>query len=300
MLVNKTSVQAAFTVLLTIFNKMFQETEVSWTKFATEVPSSGASNDYSWLSQFPKMREWIGDKYVRALAAYNYVVKNKDFEATVEVDRNDIEDDNLGIYKPLTEGAAKTAKEHPDELMFLAADGVFTNPCFDNQYMVDTDHPVAGASVSNKLTVALACDTQANAIASYGAAKAVMTGFKDDEGRPLKCRPSVLMVGNALETKAKLLMTADKLDDGKPNPFRGECEVVVNPEFDSTEWLILDTKKPLMPFLYQNRKAPVFVSQTDPQAEDVFMKKKFKYGVEARSAAAYSFWQLVVGSTGAG
>ena len=62
---------------------------------AMVVPSTGKENDYSWLSRFPKMREWIGDKVVKALAAFNYTIRNKDWEATVEVERNDIEDDQI-------------------------------------------------------------------------------------------------------------------------------------------------------------------------------------------------------------
>ena len=48
------------------------------------------------------------------------------------------------------------------------------------------------------------------------------------------------------------------------------------------------------------RKAPVFVEQTDPQADDVFSRKKFKFGAEARAAAGYGFWQMAYGSTGEG
>jgi len=57
---------------------------------------------------------------------------------------------------------------------------------------------------------------------------------------------------------------------------------------------------PVKPFVYQERKAPVFVEQTDPQADDVFNRKKFKFGAEARAAGGYAFWQMSWGSTGLG
>ena len=44
------------------------------------------------------MREWIGDREIQNLSASDYTIKNKDYELTVGVDRNDIEDDTLGIY----------------------------------------------------------------------------------------------------------------------------------------------------------------------------------------------------------
>ena len=59
-----------------------------------------------------------------------------------------------------------------------------------------------------------------------------------------------------------------------------------------------DTTKPVKPFIYQERKKPDFVQQTDPQADDVFMRRKFKFGAEARAAGGYGFWQLAYGSDG--
>lgn len=301
MIVNRTSIAAVFTTLKATFNKAFEAAPNVWQEIAMLVPSNSGKNDYSWLGRFPKMRKWVGEKNVKALEAYNYVITNDDHEATVEVDRNDIEDDNLGIYTPMAEGAGDSAKQLPDELVIEAANGVFTNFCFDGQYMCDTDHEVAGASVSNKITAVLSHATIALALASYGAAKTALRTFKDDEGRPLNCRPTVLLVPPALEDTANALMTVDKLEDGKPNPYKGQCKVVVDGRLtSSTAWFLLDTSKPVKPFVFQERKKPVFVQQIDPSSDDVFMKKKFKFGAEARGAAGYAFWQLIVGSTGTG
>ncbi|MBT1129041.1 Mu-like prophage major head subunit gpT family protein, partial [Pseudomonas aeruginosa] len=82
------------------------------------------------------------------LKAYKYVVEKDDFEATVEVDRNDIEDDQIGIYSPQAKMAGYSAAQLPDELVYEAVNGAFTKPCFDGQYFIDTDHPVGDASVS--------------------------------------------------------------------------------------------------------------------------------------------------------
>ena len=98
-----------------------------------------------------------------------------------------------------------------------------------------------------------------------------------------------------------MLLTNDKLADDKPNPYKGTAELVVDGRIESdTAWFLLDTSKPVKPFVYQPRKKPVFVSQTNPESEDVFNLKKYKFGAEARAAAGYGFWQLGFGSTGAG
>ncbi|WP_227718570.1 Mu-like prophage major head subunit gpT family protein [Morganella morganii] len=62
--------------------------------------------------------------------------------------------------------------------------------------------------------------------------------------------------------------------------------------------VLLDTTQPVMPFIYQERKAPVLVEQVSLENDDVFMRKKFKFGAEARAAGGYAFWQLAYGSTG--
>lgn len=300
MIVNRENISLIFINLKTIFNKAFTAAPSVWEKIAMLVPSGSKQNDYSWLSNFPKMRKWIGEKQIKALAASKYTIVNDDFEATVEVDRNDIEDDTLGIYKPQAEMAGESARQLPDEIVMELVNGGFTNTCYDGQYFFDTDHQVAGANVSNKGSAALSIALLSAAQASYGGARTALRKMKDDEGRPLNITPNVLLVPPALEDTANCLMTNDRLEDGKPNPYKGTATVVCDARLTSdTAWFLLDTTKPVKPFIYQERKAPVFVEQTDPQTDNVFSRRKFKFGAEARGAGGYGFWQLAFGSTGA-
>ncbi|KTT63613.1 head protein [Pseudomonas oryzihabitans] len=299
MLVNKSSIHAAFVALKTLFNNAFAAAPSTWDKIAMKVPSSTGSNLYAWLSAFPKMRRWVGEKHVKNLQAYSYSVVNEDWEATVAVNRNHIEDDQLGIYQPQAQMAGFSAKQLPDEIVYELVNNGFTTLCYDNQYFFDVDHPVAGGSVSNVGTKALSAATLAAAQASYGAARTAMRRFKDEDGRPIGISPTVLLVPPALEDTARALLAVDRLEDGKPNPYKGTAELVVEARLTSdTAWFLLDTSKPVRPFIYQERKAPVFVQQTDPEAEDVFNRKEYKFGAEARAAGGYGFWQMAYGSTG--
>jgi phage major head subunit gpT-like protein len=304
MIVNAAALANLFTNIKTTFNKAFDAATAQWQQTAMVVPSGAKQNDYSWLSSFPRMRKWVGDKTVKALAAFKYTLVNDDFEATVEVDRNDIEDDNLGIYAPQAESAGFSAKQLPDELISDLKNGSFTGLCYDGQYFYDVDHPVGdgaggSTSVSNKLTKALSNATLAAATASYGAARTAIMSFKDDEGRPLGLVPNILEVPPALEAMGNLLLTADKLNDNSPNPYKGTAVLIVNPRLTSaTAWFLHCTNMPVKPFILQERKKPVFVQQTGMDSDDVFMRRKFKFGAEARYAAGYSLWQLSCGSDG--
>ncbi len=304
MLINKAVLVAVFQNIMTTFHKAFEDAPSDWNKIAMLVPSGASQNDYKWLSNFPQMRKWIGDKQVKALAAHSYTLVNDDFEATVEVDRNDIEDDQLGIYAPQAQMAGWSARQLPDEIVYALVNNGFANTCFDGQYFFDTDHPGFDKdgneiSVSNKGTKALSFATLALAQGSYGAARTAMKKLKDDEGRPLNINPNILLVGPGLEDSARALLTVDKLEDGKPNPYKGTAELVVSSRIESdTAWFLLDTTRPVKPFIYQERKKPVFVSQTDMNADDVFTRKKYKFGAEARAAGGYGFWQMAWGSDG--
>ena len=301
MLINKSNLTAVFINLKTTFNKAFEAAESQWQKTAMLVPSTGLQNDYAWLDRFPKMREWIGDKGIKALAAQGYTIVNKEWEATVSVKRIHIETDSIGIYAPMAQDAGFSGKQWPDELVAGLKNGAFAALCYDGQYFYDTDHPVAGASVSNKGTMVLSGATVAAAKASYGAARTAVMGFTDDEGRPLGLIPNLLEVPPALETEGLLITESDELADGTRNPFKGTAEVLVNPWLtSSTAWFLHVTNRPLKPFIFQQRKAPHFVTQTNMDSDNVFKRGEYLYGAESSGNAGYGLWQMSYGSTGGG
>lgn len=129
------------------FKKSFQDAfnatrpNSDYTKVATIVNSTSKSETYGWLGKFPKMREWVGDRVIKDMEAFGYTIVNKDFEATVGVDRNDIEDDNLGVYAPLFAEMGHSAAQQPDDLVFSLLKAGGTTTCYDGQYFFDTDHP---------------------------------------------------------------------------------------------------------------------------------------------------------------
>ncbi len=301
MLVNAANITGMFTNLRTTFNKAFEGLPAQWQRVAMLVPSSTITEEYDWLSDFPMLREWLGDKVVSALSAHGYSIRNKEFEATVGVKRIDIETDRLGLYEPRVRDVAWAARVWPDRLVAALQNGAFAAPCYDGQYFYDTDHPVGGATQSNAGTAVLSATTLAAAVASYGAGRLSIQGRTNEHGENLDLDPDVLEVPPALEATGKILLTSDKLVDDSPNPYKGTAELRVNRRLTSaTAWFLHVTNRPIKPFVFQQRKAPHFVSQTDMGADDVFMRAMYKMGVEASGNAGYGLWQLSYGSTGGG
>lgn len=307
MLINASTLSALYTGLSTQFNNALKAVPTEYADTAMVIPSTGKGMDYAWLSRFPKMRKWIGDKHIKGLALGKYYVANEDWETTIEVDRNDLEDDQLGIYNSQAQMAGESAGELWGDILTDLKNNAFTALGMDGVTYYSTAHVLTDSNgvahtYSNKGTAALSAASLAAVVASYGAARTAIMGFKDEEGQPLGLVPDLLEVPPALEAVANIIANAEKLADDSPNPYRGTCRVKVNPRLtSSTAWMLhVSNRGSIKPFIIQNRKAPVFVSQTSMENDNVFNRRMFKFGAEARAAGAYGFWQLSYGSTGAG
>jgi phage major head subunit gpT-like protein len=144
MIINKFNLSALYTAFLAAFNSGLGAAPSQYQRIATVVPSTTGTNEYGWLGRFPKMREWIGDRVINGMLTHGYSIKNRSFELTVGVDRDDIEDDNIGIYTPMMTEMGQSAGENPDELVFGLIKSGHSTLCYDGQYFFDTDHPVIG------------------------------------------------------------------------------------------------------------------------------------------------------------
>lgn len=154
MLINPASLRSLYTGFSAAFQGAFGAVSPLYTRVAMTVPSMTSQNEYGWMNAMPRFREWIGDRVVNSISASGYTLKNKDYESTIGVNRNAIEDDNLGIYGPMFAEMGRGAAAFPDELVWPLLTAGFASPCYDGQYFFDADHPVldangAAQSVSN-------------------------------------------------------------------------------------------------------------------------------------------------------
>jgi phage major head subunit gpT-like protein len=218
MIINTEGLARLYTAFSAVFNAAYQETPTWHEQVAMTVPANTRIMDYKFLLDFPMVREWIGDRQISSLEPQAYQIESKDWEATIEVDRNDIEDDQLGLYNPIVAALAQEAKRHPDRLMADLMLGGFATTCYDGQYFFDTDHPVGSGTASN---------------------------FGGGSGSP---------------------------------------------------WYLLDTSRAIKPFIFQLRRGVQLVRMDGQEDEQVFMRKKIRYGVDYRGAAAYGLWQMAYAS----
>lgn len=244
MIVNQQSLRGIYVGFNTLFNKAFEEVAPLYTEVATVTPSTTDSETYAWLGDIPGMREWIGDREIQNLTASDYTIKNKDFELTVGVDRNAIEDDKIGLYNPSVQMLGQSAAAHPDELIFALLAGGFSEKCYDGQPFFSDAHKVGKKTVSNKTTAKLSME-------SYIAARASMMSLTNSKGRALNLVPNLLVVPPALEAAARDILVADYIN-GTKNTMQGTAKPLVVPQLagHDSAWYLLCASRPIRPLIW--------------------------------------------------
>jgi len=306
MIINKTNIEEVFRNIRATFNASLEATETQYGRFTTTINTAQITEAMDWVGSLPNWRKWVGDKVVNALAGFTYSLTCEPYESTIGVKKRDLEADRLGIYRTKATGQGELAAYFPDELAGAALNEAFTGLCFDGKPFFATDHPTTGkngkaATYSNKGTVVLSAATQAAAIASLGAGLKALRTMKNDQGRPVRVRNIVLLVPPALEDVAMVLAMNDRLEDGKPNPYKGRITVVMWEELTSeTAWYLLGEAGGMRALVLLQRQAPTTAQVTDPNDSHVVMTGEFLFSIEADAVVGYSFPQLAWASTGAG
>lgn len=129
----KTSVSLAF-------NKYLNTAATTYKPFTMEVPSSAGANFYPKLAELPGFREWHGSRVIHRLDAAGMSIKNRPFEQTIAISRDDMEDNNTGFLVPAIAQIGADAANLPDKLVYEQLQSGFQKKCMDGQYFFDTDH----------------------------------------------------------------------------------------------------------------------------------------------------------------
>ncbi len=254
---------------------------------STEVPSTSASEKYGWLGDLPIVQEWLGDKVAGVVHDYNETIVNKDWYSAVDIDRNELDDDQLGRIKPRIESLAQTVLRWRGELVAqfilnglvgLAYDGA----AFFSNRAAPNDNLLAGTGV-----------TVAQLRADIYTARAAMMKFQSDQGNVMGLEMDTIVVPPELEgPMLEAVSPSVYLTNLSANPISTWIKnVIVCPSTtDVNDWYGFATGFPIKPILYQNR------SGVDLVLDDTQVKKNRKliYSAEMRGNAGYGFFQMGV------
>lgn len=115
-------------------------------RVSTPVPAATKEQTYGWLGKLPNVREWLGPRVIQNISESDYTIKEKPWELTIGVDRDDIETDSIGVYAPLFQEMGQSTGGFKERLVFDLLKAGFATNCYDGQYFFDTDHPVLDAN----------------------------------------------------------------------------------------------------------------------------------------------------------
>lgn len=280
----------------------FREGAMAATPFyptlCTEIQSTGADEKYGLLGAMPGVREWLGDRVFKKLRAGDFTILNREWENSVEFEKNDIDDDRLGLMTQLASEFGMEAMLHPDELFIEALLAGESTACFDGQYFFDTDHSWGDSGTqSNDLTyaaAALATPTAAEFKAAFHQSRVKMLGYVNDQGKKLT-RPVIrganrflCLVPLELQQVATEALNATLTSTGGSNIVLDQPEIVPCPALtDASKFYTFNLGGVLKPFVFQKRRpirTPTWKGMDDPET------KVLKMMTDARYNLGYLAW----------
>lgn len=269
-------------------------------KVAQRIVSTKDVEHHKWLGSLPSMEELGPGLKLHGLRSESYDVANLKYATGLEVDQDEVDDDQTGQIKIRVQQLAEQAALHKDELLgdLLENGGSTGFVAYDGQIFFSASH-ASGASGSqdNDLTSVVADGdtnvfTAAEGKAALQAAIKAMMSFKDDRGRPMKIKPTGLMLvcpPAQMFNWMEVLNTA--LISNTDNIMKGVANVVSFGELTTSgRWYLLKTDGIVQPFIFQDR-VPLTFTYSD---EDMFKRSKHLYKVDARYRMAYAMWQYAI------
>ena len=282
------------------FNR-FEGTQTHFQDLATRIPSTSDSETYRWLGTVPQIREWGTGRVTQGLRTETYSVENLKYEATIEVDRDEIADDQTGQIRLRVGELAGRAATHKDfligQLLINGATSGFNS--YDAVTFFNDAH-VSGSSGSqdNDLTFTAVATSDPTVVEFKGALKqaiAQMLAFKDDQGQPMMISASelVCVVPPTMFFTALEAINASMISSTS-NVLEGAARVIAFPWLTTaTTWYLLKADGVIRPFIFQDRE-PIEFNALAEGSEEAFKREKFLYGVRARYRLTYGYWQFAV------
>ncbi len=264
-----------------------------------ETGSTGSSEKYAWFGQSPEMQVWADKRQVKGLRDSSFIIKNIPYEATLGVDRDDLEDDQLGGIKIRINDLAKKAKGFVKKLFYTKLLAGETDLCYDGQPFFSASHEEGESGTQSNLlthTYAGTLPTIAELEASFDASVTALMEFKDDNGELINDDDDLklkVVCSTALRGLFRKLLRAEMISS-TTNTMVGAADLTVSARLSGAPYYVAVTGENVKPFVLQTRRGITFASQKDGNSDDAFDQKIFKYGVDARYGFDYGLWQLMV------
>ncbi len=301
-ILDRQKLDAAYVTFSTLFDMQLVRTPTVFQDVATVMPVSSTVTEFKWLGDVPKMKKWIGQRALNKLRAETHQIRTENWANGIEVERDDLDDDKLGLIRPRIEQLAAEGMWHIEDLVFDIINDAITAAgagslalCYDGQPLFDTDHTASGSGGTSQSNFEDGAFDETN----YQDAWAKMMNFTDTTGAKLRIMPDTLCVGVGNRTVARKLINQQTKASGEENIEAGTSRLIVHPRMLSTAWFLASTAQAVRALIVLIRQAPQFAAADSMSGDDAFMSGVFKYGADARHGVGLGLWQTIVGGDGA-
>jgi phage major head subunit gpT-like protein len=291
-LVTSDFLAAVTTNFRAIFLTAFTEAEKAalWSQLCLIVESTSDKESYNWLEAVPSISEWLDERKVYGLSAVGYEVKNKNYEGTISVDRNTLEDDKLGLIAPRIRQLAVRMGNHPGKLVFELLNAGASTKTYDGVNFFATTRVFGDSGNINNIVAGAYAADSAKILTGVGLAIKAIRNFKDNRGEFLNLEPDTIIYSPTMEVPIRNALLPAVAGTQRP-----EADILKNRICSAYltsgataghDYVVAAIGGALKPVLFQRRKAPEFVALDKPDSEKVFMQRLIHYGVDGRYNAA--------------
>jgi len=264
----------------------------------TRIVSNKDKETYAFLGSVPPMRPWGRGRLARGLFVESYDIENEKYESTIEVDRDEIDDDQTGQIRLRIREMAERAATHKDLLLAeLLVNGHSAGyHSYDGVPFFNTNHESGNSGVQSNIV-----DVNITTPADYTVSDlrvalkqgiARLLSLKDDQGEPMNTDATglVAVVPPSMYIDALEALNAQIIANTS-NVMQAAAQVRAFARLTTaTEFYLLKTNVTVRPFIFQDR-APVEFKAREEDSEKGFTQEVFQYGVRARYNLTYGYWQ---------
>lgn len=290
------------------YKTLEQDIGASWVADLSMLFTSDQdSEEYVWLGQSPQMREWVGGRHAKGFRENGITIKNKHYEATIEVLLKEMRRDKTGqVMARISDLALRTNSHWASLLSTLTINGEST-VCYDGQYFFDTDHAEGDSGTqSNDISVDIST-LPASVHGSAASAPSVeefqqamlkgvtaIHGFKDDQGEPMNegAMGFIAMVPTGLGYVARNAVAMPRGTGVSEQMVDGvNMRIAVNPRLTWTDkFAVFRADGGVKPFIRQ-QETEVMLKAKAEGSEFEFDNDAHQYGVDSWRNAGYGYWQ---------
>jgi len=280
------------------FFDALQAAPTVYQDLCTRIESMRDKEPYGFLGTVPPLREWGTGRLARGMFAQRYDISNMKYESTLEVDRDEISDDQTGQIRLRVRELGERAAQHKDSLLAaLLINGATAGfHSYDGVPFFSASHESGKSGAQNNDIHSAATDadipTLAETRVAMAAAISKLLTFKDDQGEPMSNAATGLVAIVPPQTYLTFLeaMHASVIA-ATTNVLANAARVVAFPRLsDATIFYLCKTDVSVRPFIWQDRE-PIDFRALELDSETGFMREKWLYGVRARYALTYGYWQ---------